>query len=294
MSLDDYRQRMPDLFPPWGPRTLQRLSPTQSSSPYTRFNVRPLGPVIGAEIEGIDLSQKLHPEDKAEVHRALLEWKVLAFQGQAVSHEDIYRFACEWGEPLDASLLQTGADGPDVFYANGSQNYWHADDSYLDAPGTGSVLHVAELPALGGDTLFVDMSVAFDNLDADTKAAIVGLRAVHDCAPYAAATPHYRDHLEEIAARFPPVEHSVVRVHPETGREILYVNAMWTTHLVDVEPGTGDALLLRLCLQATIPEYQCRLRWTRGQVVLWDNLAVQHYAVSDYSDPRLMVRTSFR
>jgi taurine dioxygenase len=284
---------MLDYYPPWGSRTLRRLAPNETSLPYTRFALRPLGPTIGAEIEGIDLSQRLHPEEKMEVHRALLEWKVLAFQGQRVSPADVYRFACEWGEPLDASLLQTGAAGPDVFYANGSQNYWHADDSYLEFPGIGSVLHVAELPALGGDTLFADMYAAFDNLDDETKAAIEGLRAVHDCLPYATVTPHYRDHLPEISARFPPVEHPVIRVHPETGRKILYVNSMWTTRLVDVERGRGEALLLRLCLQATVPEYQCRIRWNPGQVVLWDNLAVQHYAVSDYSEPRLMVRTSF-
>lgn len=196
------------------------------------------------------------------------------------------------GEPIDATLLQTGSNGVDVLYVKGDQNYWHADDTFMASPGIGSVLHIGEVPALGGDTLFSDMAAAYDNLDDETKAGIADLVAIHDCAPYAAIAPHYRDHVAEIAERFPPVEHPVVRTHPETGRKTLFVNGMWTTRILGLDDEVAGALLLRLCLQATVPEYQCRVRWSTDKVVLWDNRAVQHYAVSDYSDPRLMVRTS--
>jgi taurine dioxygenase len=271
---------------------MHRLPPSEEVDAYGSFALRPISPTIGADIDGIDLSVPLRVDDRAEIHRALLEWKVLVFHHQSVLPQDVHRFACEWGEPLDSSLLQSGSDGADVFYASGTQNYWHADDTYLKVPGIGSVLHIPEIPSIGGDTLFADMAAAYDNLGESLQAEIERLRAVHDCGPYAAATPAYRDHVAEIAGRFPPVEHPVVCTHPETNRKVLFVNSMWTTHLVDVEPGIASDLLLKLCLQATVPEYQCRIHWSPDQVVMWDNRVVQHYAVSDYSEPRLMIRTS--
>ena len=183
---------------------------------------------------------------------------------------------------------------PGAGYCTGNQNYWHADDTYMARPGIGSVLRIAEVPSVGGDTVFSDMAVAYDNLDEELKAEIADLRAVHDCAPYAAVTPHYARHLDEITARYPPVEHPVVRTHPETGRPTLFVNAMWTTRVVGLDPEQSDALLLHLAAQATVPEYQCRIHWTPDMVLFWDNRAVQHYAVSDYTEPRLMIRSTLR
>lgn len=284
--------RLVDLYPPWGRRRLDRLAPGLEARPYELFGVRPLQRTIGAEITGVDLSGPLDPNIADEVHRALLEWKVLVFVGQHVGPPDVEAFGRLWGEPIDATLMQTGSNGVDVLYVKGDQNYWHADDTFMAAPGIGSVLHIAEVPAIGGDTVFADMAAAYDNLDDGTKALIDDLQAVHDCAPYAAVAPHYRDHLAEITERFPPVQHPVVRTHPETGRKTLFVNAMWTTRILGLDEGVAGPLLLRLCLQATVPEYQCRVRWSVDKVVMWDNRAVQHYAVSDYDDPRLMVRTS--
>ena len=282
------------IYPPWGPRRMRRLPEGVASAPYGQFALRPLSPTIGAEIEGVDLSAALNPEVKAEVHRASLEWKVLVFTGQDLSPAGVEHFASAWGEPYDATLrpaekLVTGAG-----YAQGNQNYWHADDTYMARPGTASVLRIAEVPSVGGDTLFADMAVAYDNLEEEMRVRLDGLRAVHDCLPYATVTPHYREHLAEIADRYPPVEHPVVRTHPETGRRTLFVNAMWTKRIVGLEPTESDELLLYLCAQATVPEYQCRIRWSPDKVVFWDNRAVQHYAVSDYTEPRLMIRATIR
>ena len=90
------------------------------------------------------------------------------------------------------------------------------------------------------------------------------------------------DDLEAKRAEFPDVEHPVVRTHPETGRETLFVNRIFTSHIVGLEPEASHRLLERLYAQAAVPEYQCRFHWTADAVAFWDNRSVQHYACSDY------------
>ncbi len=291
-------RRLLEIYPQRGPRRMDRLPEGWVARPFAHLQLRPLGRTIGAEVAGIDLSAPLTATLIDEVNRALLEWKVLVFRHQDISPAEQAAFVAHWGELFDDSLLAT----PDAYVvpfvvqapATANQNYWHADDTYMAAPGLGTALRITELPPLGGDTVFSDMAVAYDNLDPDLRAHLDDLRAVHDCAPYAADSPHYRARLDEITARFPPVEHPVVRTHPETGRRTLFVNAMWTQAVVGLSPADSEALLLHLCAQATVPEYQCRVRWTPDTLVFWDNRAVQHYAVGDYLEPRTMVRATVR
>lgn len=287
-------RRLLDIYPHRGPRRLVR---TSSGRPYRHLSLSPLGATIGVEVQGADLRAPLTEPVAAEIHRALLEWKVLVWRGQPVSAAEMHRFASRWGEPYDASLIAAGSyPAPFVTLGavTGEQNYWHADDTYMACPGLGTVLSVTEVPSVGGDTVFADMAAAYDNLALPLRQAIDGLRAVHDCAPYAADVAHYQDHLDEIAARFPPVEHPVVRTHPETGRRTLFVNSNWTQRVVGLGAAQSDRLLLHLCAQATVPEYQCRIHWSPETVVFWDNRAVQHYAVADYSEPRVIMRCTLR
>ncbi len=174
----------------------------------------------------------------------------------------------------------------------GYENGWHSDVSWREVPSMAAVLHAVAVPPTGGDTLFADMYAAYDGLSDDVRKRIDGLRAVHDymMAFGAQVPPEQRD---EIRARFPRVEHPVVRTHPETGRRLLYVNRFFTSHVLGLDPEESRALLDRLCRQADVIEYQCRFRWTPDTVVMWDNRAVQHYACSDYwPSVRVMERAS--
>ena len=157
-----------------------------------------------------------------------------------------------------------------------------------------AMLRAVEVPAIGGDTLWADMAAAYDGLPATVRGRIDGLRAVHDFSfSFGAAMPP--EDLAGFRARFPAVEHPVVRVHPETGRRTLFVNPVFTSHLVGVDPDEGEELLRLLFHQAEVPEYQCRLTWRRGTVALWDNRATQHYAVNDYHPQRrVMERVAVR
>ena len=169
--------------------------------------------------------------------------------------------------------------------AVGRENVWHSDVTWREEPSLGSLLHAIEVPAVGGDTLWADMAAAYDCLDDDLKERIDGLTAVHDWWNTfgRGMQPEQRDALRP---DFPPVEHPVVRTHPETGRKTLYVNAAFTQHIVGLDADESAELLDLLYRQAPYPEYQCRFRWTAGALAIWDNRSTQHYATSDYFPQR--------
>jgi len=158
---------------------------------------------------------------------------------------------------------------------------WHSDVSWREVPSLGSVLRALEVPPFGGDTLWCDMYAAYEGLPATIRDRIDGLDAVHDFSTSFGALME-PDALAEMQQRYPAVRHPIVRTHPDTGRKLLYVNAIFTTHIPDLDPEEGDALLERLFAQARVPEYQCRFHWEAGSLAFWDNRSTQHYACSDY------------
>src|SRR5205085_11724654 len=135
-----------------------------------------------------------------------------------------------------------------------------------------------------------DMGCAYDGLSDGLKERIEGLVAVHDfTSSFGRGLPP--DELARMKEEYPPATHPVVRIHPETGRRTLYVNAVFTSHIVGLSDEVSDALLVTLCRQAHVPEFQCRFRWRSGSIAFWDNRATQHYAVSDYwPAPRIIAR----
>ena len=163
----------------------------------------------------------------------------------------------------------------------GYENEWHTDGTFRPVPPLATILRAIDVPAVGGDTLFVDMAAAFDNLDDDLRARITSLTAIHDWS-IGAYADKFGDRLEELRALVPPVEHPVVIRHPRTGRPTLFVNRLFTREIVGLDPAESDALLDLLCRHAELPELQTRLHWEPGTVAFWDNVAVQHYGANDY------------
>jgi len=265
-----------------GPRTLAR----PDLAGYEHLELRPLSPTIGAELHGLDLRRELTDAEHAEVHRALLDWKVVFFRDQAITGEQHRAFAARWGE-LEVHPFLPAGDVPEVVRfakdgeSKGYENIWHSDVTWREIPALGSVLRALEVPPFGGDTLWADMAAAYDGLPEDVQARIDGMVAVHDFSQSfgQAMDP---DELAKMQDQFPAVEHPVVRTHPETGRKTLYVNAIFTSHIVGLDRAESDALLDVLTRQAHVPEYQCRFHWEPDSIAFWDNRATQHYAVSDY------------
>lgn len=260
-------------------------------SDAAHFGIKPLTPTIGAEIGGIDLKEPLDAATLREVRAALLEWKVLFFRDQDITTEQHLDFARKFGELEVHPFAPHKAGYPEVLAithnreSRGRENTWHSDVTWRLEPSLGSILRSLEIPEVGGDTLFADMYAAYEGLSDEIKEEIDGRTAIHDFAPFRKGLRKQgksEAEIEEFNAKFPPAEHPVVRTHPETGRKGLYVNAAFTQHIVDIERDESDALLKHLYVQAAIPEYQCRFRWSVNALAFWDNRASQHYAVSDY------------
>jgi taurine dioxygenase len=283
-----------------GPVTLRRLPEGWRPHAFERIRIRPAAATLGAYVEGVDLSEPMDAQLFEELDRALLEWKVLFFRNQPLSVEAHGAFAARWGPLFDDHLIikrhENPAEAVVVYERNeeivGLENEWHCDGSFrLEVP-MGTVLRAIEVPDLAGDTLFADMAAAWDDLPEALRETVQDLRAVHDWS-LGAYAEKYGEQLAELRAAVPPVEQPVVRRHPVTGRNTLFVNRLFTREIVGVTPQQSEALLERLCAQAELPELQCRLRWEPGTIAFWDNNAVQHYGANDYwPQRRVMARAS--
>ncbi|MEL6473992.1 MAG: TauD/TfdA family dioxygenase [Pseudomonadota bacterium] len=272
------------------------MADTLEAGTYSRFEARPLSPAIGAELIGADLS-KADDTLVRETRAALLKHQVVFFRNQSISRGQHIAFAGAFGDleihpatpkdQADREVLRI-AHGPN---SRGSENMWHSDVTWREAPSLGSILRAIELPDVGGDTLFANMALAYERLDDETKALITGKTAVHDIARVFAK--RLGKNPEDLHDKYPPMEHPVVRTHPETGQRILYVNGAFTSHIVGMDPAESAALLNRLYVSAWNPEVQCRFRWAPGSLAFWDNRACQHFAASDYyPSVRIMERVT--
>lgn len=256
--------------------------------------------VIGAELSNVNLGiASRSPELVAEIRALLLKHKVLFFRDQDIDRSEHVAFARHFGELEDHPVAGSDPDHPGLVRIYKSpdkpsdryENGWHADATWREKPPFGCVLRCVEGPEVGGDTMWANMALAYENLPEHIKAQIANLRARHSIeATFGAAMP-----IEKrlaLKAQYPDSEHPVVRTHPETGEKILFVNG-FTTHFAnfhtaanvrygqDFSPGASQ-LLNYLISQAFIPEYQVRWRWKRNSMAFWDNRSTQHYAVMDY------------
>jgi len=255
---------------------------------------------IGAEVMGVNLGDAARDDGLfGELRMLLLKHKVLFLRDQEISRAEHVAFARRFGELEDHPVAGSDPEHPGLvrIYKDLDskpehyENAFHCDATWRQAPPFGCVLRCIETPAVGGDTIWVNMGEAYRRLPEDVKRRIEGLRAKHSIEHTfgAAMEPEQR---AKLAAAYPAAEHPVVRTHPETGEKILFVNA-FTSHFVnyhtpanvrfgqDFAPGASD-LLNYLVSQAAIPEYQVRWRWQKNSVAIWDNRCTQHYAVQDY------------
>ena len=264
-----------------------------------KLAVRPLTPMIGAELFGLDLGEELDDKAVAEVRQALLEHKVVFFRDQHITRAQHLAFAQRFGELEIHPATPKDQQNPEILRIEhgpgnrGQENAWHSDVTWRAEPSLGSILRAVEVPEVGGDTLFANMNAAFERLSPEMKRWITGLSAVHDIARVFARRLGKRP--EELHEQYPPQEHPVVRTHPETGEPILYVNTAFTSHIKGLSDNESAWLLQHLYAQARDPEIQCRFRWQAGSIAFWDNRACQHFAVSDYYPARrIMERATIK
>jgi taurine dioxygenase len=256
---------------------------------YQTIDVKPLSPVIGAEISGVDLSQPLGNQTFQEIHDALMEHLVVFFRDQELTLDQHKAFGRHFGE-LHVHPAAPGPEGhPEVInvHADADSKWvvgetWHSDVTCDDEPPMGSILQIHEVPDAGGDTMFANMYRAYEALSEPVRKMLDGLNAVHDSEHTLSVRYGDKGRFRDPEARYPSAVHPVVRTHPVTGRKALYVNTSYTTRIEGLSKRESDALLEMLLLHIANPEFQCRFRWRPKSIAFWDNRAAQHRALWDY------------
>ena len=266
------------------------------------------GAVLGAEIRGIDLSQPLGDNAFAEIEHTYNQHGVIFFRNQRITPDQQVAFTRRFGEiefnifgerwsvpgcPEIVVVSNITDDDKPIGVKRAGEN-WHSDMCYTPRPPRGTMLYAREIPVLHGlplgDTEFASAAAAWDALPNELKARIAGRRAIFDFAGRKRAFPPTREEID----RNPPVTHPLVRTHPHTGRDCLYVMRDDCTGIVDMDPDEADALICALADHIIKPAFIYRHQWQVGDLLMWDNCTVQHRAIQDYDLPhrRLMHRTT--
>ena len=261
---------------------------------YTRFVAEPYTPSIGAVIHGLDLSKPLDDLAKTELQSALALYEVIFFRDQQLTPAQQVEFTRIFGHVNEVKAFFPRVEGqPEIEIVESTAerpsaaNNWHADITWRENPPVGTSLYAQVIPAGGGDTIWSSLTSAYDGLPTELKAYLETLTAIHTWeisrwTEYLLGKDASGKQLAEARAKYAPVEHPVVRVHPVTGKKILYVNPTFTSHIKGLSRSQSDALLTQLFALVNVPEYQARLRWQPNTLAVWDNRSTQHYAVGDY------------
>ncbi len=259
--------------------------------------------LIGAEIRAVDLSRPLSDSGFSRIYSALLEHKVIFFRNQQITTEQQIAFARRFG-PLEQNPFRPQrADIPELQIIKNDKDHpvlstdvWHADLTFRQFPTKFTMLRCLQIPDHSGDTMWADMCAAYEGLSPKLREFITGLTALHDFKNFRVlykGDAAKRAQLLQMEEMFPNPSHPAVVTHPETKQRVLFVNRQFTLRLEGMSDLESRNILEILYQQASIPEYQYRLSWQPGTLVIWDNRLCQHYAVNDYYPyPRHMERVA--
>lgn len=258
------------------------------------FSVRPLSPHLGAEISGVDLTRDISEALFGALYRAFLRYQVLLFPPRDLSPARQVAFGRRFGELQIHVMNQYHADGhPELYRLSNLDEHgrpsgrhpdkgtlaWHTDGSWQRVTGQATIIYGELMPEGGGETHFCDMYGAYDRLDATWKARIANLRAVHNL-DFSRNRRHSEDPLTDAQRHAkPPVDHPVVRTHPETGRRCLYLGDH-AEYILGMPYDEGRALIEELNALAVHPDLSYEHRWTPRELIVWDNRCVMHRATA--------------
>jgi taurine dioxygenase len=278
------------------------------------FDIHASDGPIGAEILGLDVSRPITDAAFAELESAFNRYSVVVIRNQDLTPQQLVAFSRRFGLPqVNVRAEVTKGDVPEItLISNITENgkpvgshdagrYWHSDLCYLEVPSKMTLLHAIEVPECDGvaygDTQFAGVATAYDALPDTQKRRIDGLKAANGYrymwnkkARQFGIRPVLNDRELE---KYPPdAIHPVVRTHPVTGRKCLFVCEGYTREILGLSQNEGRRLLKQLLEHIVRPDFLYRHKWRVGDLLMWDNCAVQHKATNDYAPPlrRLMQR----
>lgn len=276
----------------------RRISPQNLGGEYERITVTPYAGALGAVIGGVDLSQEQDDATISEIRRALIEHQVIFFREQDFTPEQHLAFAKRFGTLNQHDQVKGMDEYPDIIEVRqeptDTRNFggaWHGDVTYLPEPPLGSILYAKEVPPVGGDTLWSNLYLAYEDLSPGYRAMIDPLTVIH--TPALIYGTKSMDWSKDSSMKSSPTEaahyeteHPLVRTHPESGRKLFYVSGAYTPRFKDQTEEESAPIIDYLMYQATREPFTCRWRWQKGDVAFWDNRATLHYALNDYHGHR--------
>ncbi len=270
-----------------------------------KLESRRLSHAIGAEVTGVDLRQKLDPATVDAIKALWDEHLLLLFRDQHITPAQHVAFTEYFGTPTKFEVDHVMEGHPEVLRItnklidgkpsntrNTGRN-WHSDQTWSDAPALGGFLRCVEKPEVGGDTLFTNLGLAYENLSPKLKEIIDGMEAVHDFSLVAGLDVRDPAYVAEMKRQNPPVIHKCVIVHPVTRRKFLFIGDR-VRNFVGMSEEESKPFLQMYVRHATRAEFHYRHQWRVGDLIMWQNRYTMHYAPADFdqSQPRDMQRTT--
>jgi taurine dioxygenase len=266
------------------------------------LEIRPSGGGVGAFVDNIDLAV-LDTDQASTLKSALGEHGVLFFRDQDLTTDQHLAVAEHFGGvnvnrffahvPEEPRIAEVRKEPDQKANIGGG---WHTDHSYDQIPAMGSILLARETPPLGGDTVFANMYLAYDNLSDGLKATLEGMNAVHSSRHVFGKQARYKDRGEDLNGRLGNEDaaqqdaiHPVVIKHPLSGKKALYVNPGFTLRFEGWTNEESAPLLQYLYQHASRQEFQYRFQWQNGSIAFWDNRATWHFAINDYTGHRRLM-----
>jgi taurine dioxygenase len=257
------------------------------------------GAALGAEVRGVDLSQPLSDADRAQIRDAWLEHLVLLFRGQTLDTAAQHALASTFGDlglpahellglgrrdnhpaemPDNVSVISNILEnGKPIGNLGAGEALWHTDSSFVERPPSASILYAVEIPPAGGNTSYLNMYAALEDMPADLRARIAGRTTNHSCVHNSNGVrrPEY-DEVTDVSEA-PGAEHPLIRTHPETGRECLFLGRRLNAYVKGLPVAESEALLDALWAHTVRDDFVWEHEWRVGDVLAWDNRCTMHH-----------------
>ncbi|MAJ93856.1 MAG: TauD/TfdA family dioxygenase [Rhodospirillaceae bacterium] len=270
------------------------------------IDIRPLSDVVGAIVEGVDLTRPLDDATADLLRDAFSRNSILCIRGQQLAASDQIRFGDLFG-PVDSGFrVRSGYGGQEtrnrgvMLVSNIRKNgepigslpdgemQFHSDGAHRDTPYAATTLYAIKLPSVGGDTLFANLAMAYDALDDVTKNRIDELQVRN---LYGYDDTFREETIEETEPNTSAATHNLIKTHPVTGRKSLYLSRLMTRHVIGMDRRESDDLLNMLFDHAERTEFIYAHKWLMKDLLIWDNRCLNH-ARTDFpaSEERLLRR----
>ena len=251
---------------------------------------------IGVEVTDFSLAD-LTRENISFLRSKWVEYGLIVFPKLPLSHDEFKDFALSFGDFGDDPFISSLQDYPNIAEIKRSANEkatpfggtWHSDWSFMKKPPSATLLHSKIIPPVGGNTLFANTEKSFAALPEEMKNKLRKLKVIHSAKIPYADDGFYALEKEERSMKILPSKeakatfsHPMVKIHPETNKECLFINPVYTINVEGFSDGESQQLLWELYEHMIQDQFVYEHVWNEDMLIMWDNRTVMHQATGGY------------